>query len=138
MGAVDSTFIEIVSERVETWIEGGHESLLRARTACRRLAENAEWPPEAQEDLVLVVSELLMNAWTHSGPCRMSLEVSGDTAVVEIWDSDPHIPSPLSTSGAPASEDDSYGLGLVNTLSECLEFLPHQIGGKTARAIVVS
>ncbi|MFC5799043.1 ATP-binding protein [Streptomyces formicae] len=142
MTAVDSTLVETVSERVEIWIEGGHESLLHARTACRRLTRNAGWPPEAQGDLALVVSELVTNACRHSsGPCRMSLEASGHAAVVEIWDSDPHIPDLPSTSSAPPSETalacGGYGLGIVVSLCKCLDFFPQQVGGKTVRAVVV-
>ncbi|MFF1655570.1 ATP-binding protein [Streptomyces sp. NPDC058255] len=144
MIALDSTLVETVSERVEIWIEGGHYALSQARTACCRLAGNAAWPPEAQGDLTLVVSELVTNACRHSsGPCRMSLEVSADAAVVEVWDSDPHIPTLPVPSSAPVSISDAapacsgYGLGIVASLSKCLDFLPQDIGGKTARAVVV-
>lgn len=135
---MESAFIETVSERVEIWIEGGRKSLLRARTICRRLAGNAGWPPAAQEDLSLVVSELLTYACRSFEPCRMSLDVSGKSAVVEIWDSDPYIPSPPSISALAASKYDGYGLGIVAALTESLDFLPQQIGGKTVRAVVVS
>ncbi|MGW2556564.1 ATP-binding protein [Streptomyces sp. NPDC001635] len=141
MIALDGTLVETVSERVEVWIEGGHYALSHARLACCRLAENAAWPPEATGDLTLVVSELVTNACRHSsGPCRMSLEVSADAAVVEVWDSDPHIPPLPAPSSAPVSDTapacSGYGLGIVASLSTCLDFFPQEIGGKTVRAVV--
>ncbi|MGW8955556.1 ATP-binding protein [Streptomyces sp. NPDC055709] len=142
MTRVDGTLIETVSERFEVWIEGGHQSLSHARTACQRLTENAGWPPDPQGDLALVVSELVTNACRHSsGPCRLSLEVSGDAAVVEVWDSDPHLPTLPSLADAPDPEIalacGGYGLGIVASLSKCLDFFPQQVGGKTVRAVLV-
>ncbi|MEU9015063.1 ATP-binding protein [Streptomyces sp. NPDC048479] len=139
---MDGPLIETVSERFEIWIKGGQGPLSQVRTACQQLTRNAGWPPESQGDLTLVVSELVTNAYRHSsGPCRLSLEVSGDEAVVEVWDSDPHIPALPSLSTAPPSEAalacGGYGLGIVASLSKCLDFHPQEVGGKTVRAVLI-
>ncbi|MEU9480488.1 ATP-binding protein [Streptomyces sp. NPDC048191] len=142
MIALDDTLVETLSGRAEIWIDGRHESLSQARSACGRLVANAHWQPEAQEDLVLVVSELVTNACRHSpGPCRMNLEVSNEAAIVEVWDSSPHVPALPDPFTARACEEEpacsGYGLGIVAALSTCLEFFPQEIGGKTVRAVVV-
>ncbi|WP_433456513.1 ATP-binding protein (plasmid) [Streptomyces sp. CA-142005] len=140
MIVMDGPVVEMVSDRVEVWIEGGH-CLSRARTACCSLAGNAGWLPEAQEDLALIVSELVTNACCYSsGPCRLSLEMSAGAAVVEVWDSNPHIPAVPARSRAPLSDavptSGGYGLGIVACLSARLDFFAQESGGKTARAVV--
>ncbi|MFI8219963.1 ATP-binding protein [Streptomyces sp. NPDC085932] len=129
-------------ERVALWIDASHDALRAARRACSHLAGNARWPREAQEDLVLVVSELVTNACRYTdGPCRMSLEVSADTAVVEVWDTSSDLPAlPEALPVEPCAQSvtcGGYGLGIVAVLAQCIEVLPHETGGKTVRAVVV-
>ncbi|MEV6841562.1 ATP-binding protein [Streptomyces sp. NPDC051133] len=138
----DETLVEVISGRAEIWIEGDHASLSHARTACRLLVASVCWSPEAQEDLILVVSELVTNACRYSsGPCRMNVEVSGNEAAVEVWDGEPSMPTlpgPIDSSSCDAAPACSgYGLGIVGSLSKSLEFLPQETGGKIVRAVVL-
>ncbi|MFD0008070.1 ATP-binding protein [Streptomyces sp. NPDC127178] len=142
MIVAEGILTEAVWERVALWIDGSHEALCAARKACSRLVQNAEWQQEAQADLVLVVSELVTNACRYTnGPCRVSLEVSVDTAVVEVWDASPDMPTlPGPLPDEPCEETAAcggYGLGIVVVLSQCVEVLSHELGGKTVRAVVV-
>ncbi len=132
--------VETVWERADVWIVEGHDSLSEARTLCRLLAGDAGWQQDAQDDLELVVSELVTNACRHvSGPCRMSLDASADAVVVEVWDTDPHVPEYPSSITEPQNEFalscGGYGLAIVASLCERLEFLPQGSGGKIVRAI---
>ncbi|MFJ9821033.1 ATP-binding protein [Streptomyces sp. NPDC101151] len=138
----DDTLLQAVSGRAEIWIERGHASLSHARAACRFFAANFGWPSGAQEGLTLVVSELVTNACRYSsGPCRMNLEVSEGEAVVEVWDSDPCIPTLPAAFEDPSDEAapacSGYGLGIVASLADSLDFLPQEIGGKIVRAVVL-
>ncbi|WP_051951216.1 ATP-binding protein [Actinacidiphila yeochonensis] len=77
---------------------------------------------EQIDDAVIVASELVTNALRHtaSGPVRVDLDVYEDTAVLWVYDGEPHA-EPLSVE-VPSSADEllegGRGLYLVEALTE--------------------
>ncbi|MBM9437242.1 ATP-binding protein [Actinacidiphila bryophytorum] len=91
-----------------------------ARNLVHRALENRA-STEQIDDAAVVASELVTNALRHtaSGPVRMDLDVYEDTAVLWVYDGEPHA-DPLSAE-VPSSADEllegGRGLYLVEALT---------------------
>jgi len=97
--------------------------------AARRFVDRtlAGWDgPEARDDAVLLVDELVTNAIRHARtPVDLALEVGDDALYVEVYDADPALPvlrnpGPTQTSGR--------GLPTVAALADVWGVRPEPVG----------
>ncbi|GHD87550.1 ATP-binding protein [Streptomyces naganishii] len=123
-----------------TWVTGAartadarravHAFLKRAaRTAHTHITRRAE------QDALLVVSELVTNALRHApGPCGLVLELSADNARlgISVWDTSPALPRLYERDGARVG---GHGLYLVHACSRALTATARP-GGKQISAEV--
>ncbi|WP_328494702.1 ATP-binding protein [Streptomyces sp. NBC_00414] len=123
---------------VTTVVEGTAE-IGDARDTARGFLESVQAlhglpvSPRTMGTVQLVVSELVTNARRHApGPCVMTLEVSGGTVAVTVWDSGSALPLILPPDPARVGQ---HGLEIV--LAVCQSFEVHREPvGKRVRASV--
>ncbi|MEU8137788.1 ATP-binding protein [Streptodolium elevatio] len=109
--------------------------VLRVRERTRQFLDHVpDAPPsaEAVRDVVMVVSELVANAYRHAtGPRRLTLTADDETITVAVEDGRPDGLTPLPT--APASG----GFGLLVIRRLCRDVDVHPVpGGKRVIATV--
>ena len=88
---------------------------MRAITAS---ALAAELPETARDNVLLLVSELVTNAFRHAGgTAELELAVSNATVRVEVTDKSPNPPR-LSRSAGTLTDESGRGLFLVEALAD--------------------
>ncbi|MFI5975744.1 ATP-binding protein [Streptomyces sp. NPDC051452] len=85
----------------------------------------------------LVVSDLVTNACKYApGPILLRLRLAGEALELEVWDSDPALPTP---SGADPGRVGRYGLEIVKAVAADITALRENVGkGITARILLAA
>ena len=93
------------------------------------LDQAPELPPETQDSLVLLTSELVSNAVLHARtPIVLGIVISESCVLVTVHDLDLALPE----QHPYAQREGGWGLGLVGALAEQTSIDPSPDGGKTA------
>lgn len=86
-------------------------------------------PPDTQDALLLLTSELVTNAVLHARtPLEVGITVAEDSVLVTVHDLDLSRPEQQPYE----AREGGWGLGLVAALAEDSAMEPHSHGGKTA------
>ncbi|MGW6572086.1 ATP-binding protein [Streptomyces sp. NPDC054945] len=112
-------------------------SLGDARAGTRDFLDRLVHPlsPQAADDVVLVVSELVTNALRHGGgTCTLTLTAHPDGIEVAVQDPSPHAPR----TRTPDLHGGSGGFGwsMVNHLAQATAVTHRTNGGKTVSALL--
>ncbi|GHB60476.1 ATPase [Streptomyces cirratus] len=97
-------------------LEGAADPVSRSRDFARRALASWKWLPEAAEDVLLLVSELVSNACLHGGgPGTLLLHWTPERLRIEVTDGNPAPPlrAPATDPGQPGG----HGLLIVDRLS---------------------
>ena len=93
------------------------------------LSHAPELPPETQDSLVLLTSELVTNAVLHARTdIELGITIGDDSIVVTVHDLDLARPE----QDPYVSREGGWGLGLVSALAEVSAMTTDPAGGKTA------
>ena len=93
------------------------------------LSHAPELPPETQDSLVLLTSELVTNAVLHARtPIELGITIAEDAVLVTVHDLD----LARAEQSPYTGREGGWGLGLVSALAEESSLDPHPDGGKTA------
>jgi serine/threonine-protein kinase RsbW/stage II sporulation protein AB (anti-sigma F factor) len=109
------------------------QNVARARSAVRRLAEQAGFPPQRSADVVLAVGEACANAVMHAyvdagaGPLRLEGRIDHGVLLISVVDRGRGIVPRPDSPGA------GFGLPLVAALATKVELLPVAGGGTEVR-----
>ncbi|MFJ5551153.1 ATP-binding protein [Streptomyces sp. NPDC093225] len=112
----------------------------RARAEVRGFVDDARaighrLPADAQDTVLLVVSELVTNAVRHTpGPCSLEMAWEGDGIDIDVTDTSPE--PPRLRRQDPAGSADGYGWWLVNRLASDVDVRRTREGGKTVHVHV--
>ncbi|MCY0929043.1 ATP-binding protein [Streptomyces sp. H27-H1] len=90
---------------------------------------------EAEQSVVLVVSELVTNALRHGGG-TYTLDLTAHPDSIEIAVHDPSPQAPHMRTPDLAGGTGGFGWHMVNDLSRSLTVTPTREGGKTVRALL--
>ncbi|WP_037887463.1 ATP-binding protein [Streptomyces sp. NRRL S-87] len=119
---------------------GSAGAAARARAEVRGFVDEAlatghGLPADAQDAVLLVVSELVTNAVRHTpGPCNLEMAWAGDGIDIDVTDTSPE--PPRLRPQDPAGSGDGYGWRLVNRLASDVDVRPTREGGKTVHVHV--
>lgn len=93
------------------------------------LAHAPDLPPEVEDALVLLTSELVTNAILHARtPLELGITVAAESVVVTVHDLDLVRPEQRPY----AAREGGWGLGLVQSLAADAAITPDPDGGKTS------
>jgi two-component sensor histidine kinase len=90
----------------------------------------------AVDTVPLVVSELVTNTRKYApGPCLLTLEISGGTVVVTVWDSEPRLPIPRAPDPRRAGQ---HGLEIVMAVCRSIEMHREPVGKRITATVVLA
>ncbi|MFJ8826603.1 ATP-binding protein [Streptomyces sp. NPDC102467] len=120
-------------------LDGTRGCIAQARQAAARFLAQAreqhqvEVGARAVEDTQLIVSELVTNAVKYApGPGLLQLRISDGTVQVEVWDSDPMLPTARTANPERVGQ---HGLEIVTILAHSLTMQPTTVGKRITAAL---
>ncbi|MFK0181726.1 ATP-binding protein [Streptomyces xanthochromogenes] len=92
-------------------------------------------PPRAVGIVLLVVSELVTNAYKYApGPCLLDLKVAPGTVEISVWDSEPTVPV---VHPADPGRVGQHGLEIVRSLCRSFEIRREPVGKRVIATVAI-